>query len=1225
MTRKLLLCFALWALGALLPARAETLTVADGETTNSYVPIYGYYCDDYCKCEFVISAEQLTAMQSGTITGLTWYVSSPASVENWGNAKFQVFVKEVNESMLTAFTGTDGATMVYEGQIDGTGSTIDLTFDTPYTYGDGNLLVGVYNTMMGSYSSCYFFGVEVTGAAVYGYSASSLDAINPNSQNFVPKTTFTYTPGSGVTYPTPTGLTVSDITPNSATLSWTAGGTETAWNVAYKKHADTEWTTMAVTATTCTLEDLANGMVYDARVQADCGEGQSRWVTTTFATPTCDPEDMCDITYELRDAYGDGWNGCYIKVVNSNGIEVANLTIGSGGNLVEGTLQLCYGETYQFIWVAGSYPYECGFTFTDSYGEVLLNHDGQSSSSGATAPTPGVLLTYTPRFIACPRPQNLTVSEVTYNSATLGWTPGNEEQDAWQLVLASSADFDPDVDAVVYIEVAGEPTYTVSNLTQSTTYYAYVRGNCGADDKSDWSEVCTFTTLEQYPAPEGLTVAEVKARSAVAGWDGEADGYNLRYRLSSTEGSWTFNETFDNGIPSTWLTVDGDGDGNNWKTGQMDDGNILAYSESYTNTQGALTPDNWLITPQVQLGGSLVFKAGDVGYTETFGVFVSTTGTNPEDFTALSDNVTTTSGDLYDYTIDLSTYAGQTGYIAFRHHNVTDAYYLLIDDVRIGQAVENEWIIVEGVTNPYHFEGLTPDTQYEVQVQAVYGDNTSQWTASAVFTTAEADYLPRTLAINDIHAHSASASWTGVQESYNLRYRTALVRNGFFEDFDNGIPSDWTLIDADGDSQNWYAYNPSNNSQTNYDGNGRRTVLGTACATSASYNNAALTPDNWLITPQVELKGTLSVWLRGQDPSYAGEKFAFYVSTTGKTVDDFTTELVPETTANAVYTEYTADLSSYEGQMGYIAIRHFDVTDKFRLNVDNFYIQQGEEVPAGQWVTIEGVGMPYLILDLDADTEYEIQVQGVDIDGNTDWTDSEFFTTLPANEVTLAEVVSNGELSTTYEISDQLTMVAQTPNGTITYVTDGLGNWARMANLPDGMFNTAAALTNVMATLIDVTNPTLDFNYPPVVVDAQPIVLQTLNLDDLNYVPCQVMNVTAFYVDGLLCSAIDSEQGVKAEGVILTDGMQYDCVVAIENEEETQVLPSGARRAQATPGIKAVVLSASEVIITGIESVNADRKADVRYFDALGRYVRKSLDNAPAGVYVGSDGSKVVK
>ena len=84
-------------------------------------------------------------------------------------------------------------------------------------------------------------------------------------------------------------------------------------------------------------------------------------------------------------------------------------------------------------------------------------------------------------------------------------------------------------------------------------------------------------------------------------------------------------------------------------------------------------------------------------------------------------------------------------------------------------------------------------------------------------------------------------------------------------------------------------------------------------------------------------------------------------------------------------------------------------------------------------------------------------------------------------------------------------------------------------------------------------------------------------------------------------------------------------VVAIENEEETQVLPSGARRAQATPGIKAVVLSASEVIITGIESVNADRKADVRYFDALGRYVGTSLTGAPAGVYLGSDGSKVVK
>jgi hypothetical protein len=35
---------------------------------------------------------------------------------------------------------------------------------------------------------------------------------------------------------------------------------------------------------------------------------------------------------------------------------------------------LCYGETYNFVWVHGSYDNECSFTFTDPDGNVILQH-----------------------------------------------------------------------------------------------------------------------------------------------------------------------------------------------------------------------------------------------------------------------------------------------------------------------------------------------------------------------------------------------------------------------------------------------------------------------------------------------------------------------------------------------------------------------------------------------------------------------------------------------------------------------------------------------------------------------------------------------------------------------------------------------------------------------------------------------------------------------------------
>ena len=187
------------------------------------------------------------------------------------------------------------------------------------------------------------------------------------------------------------------------------------------------------------------------------------------------------------------------------------------------------------------------------------------------------------------------------------------------------------------------------------------------------------------------------------------------------------------------------------------------------------------------------------------------------------------------------------------------------------------------------------------------------------------------------------------------------------------------------------------------------------CATSASYaNDIALTPDNWLITPQVELKGTLSLWLRAQDPEWPSEHFAVYASTTDNTsVDDFTEVLVEETESESQYVEYTADLSRFEGQLGYIAIRHFNCTNEFRLNLDNFYIQYGEETPAGEWVTINEVTSPYTITGLQPNTDYEVQVQGVvnpEVDptvATTEWTTLVKFTTL---DVTKGDLTGDGTI-----------------------------------------------------------------------------------------------------------------------------------------------------------------------------------------------------------------------
>jgi hypothetical protein len=175
--------------------------------------------------------------------------------------------------------------------------------------------------------------------------------------------------------------------------------------------------------------------------------------------------------------------------------------------------------------------------------------------------------------------------------------------------------------------------------------------------------------------------------------------YGSTVTLGGSKGSrgtqtWGFEGTMDG-----WTTIDKDGDGYIWQFASvlMSGYNISAHggsdmlsSESYNKTTGtALTPDNWLVSPQVTLGGTFTMYAcaQDANYAaEHFGIYVSiTSNTNTNSFTKLNEwtlaaKGSRTQGSWNAYTVDLSAYAGQTGYIAVRHFNCTDQFYLNVDD-----------------------------------------------------------------------------------------------------------------------------------------------------------------------------------------------------------------------------------------------------------------------------------------------------------------------------------------------------------------------------------------------------------------------------------------------------------------------------------------------------------------------------------------------------------------
>ena len=382
----------------------------------------------------------------------------------------------------------------------------------------------------------------------------------------------------------------------------------------------------------------------------------------------------------------------------------------------------------------------------------------------------------------------------------------------------------------------------------------------------------------------------------------------------------TFTYDFDGGTTQGWTNIDADGDGYIWVS-SMNPGvyhnsgvdllgtghngsDAYMLSGSFSNQlMTPLTPDNYFVSPQVALGGTITFFAcgQDADYAaEHFGVAVSTTiNNNASAFTTIQEWTLTaksvgaptaytrsgsrTQGNWYQFTASLSAFAGQTGYVAIRHFNVSDEFILNIDDITI-------------------IEGNGDSGNYTI--------------------TATADPI----------------------EGGTVSMNNYVVFN---DDFENGI-ANWTTIDADGDGYTWYDLiddNPNN-------------ILGHnsswGFATSASYMGEALTPDDYLVSPHLALNGTFSFWANAQDAAWPAEHFGVAVSTTsGTEASAFSTIQEWTLTAKAtsgVFTSdtrdgrtreqgawylYSVDLSSYNGQMGYIAIRHFNVTDMFRMNVDD--------------------------------------------------------------------------------------------------------------------------------------------------------------------------------------------------------------------------------------------------------------------------------------------------
>lgn len=162
-----------------------------------------------------------------------------------------------------------------------------------------------------------------------------------------------------------------------------------------------------------------------------------------------------------------------------------------------------------------------------------------------------------------------------------------------------------------------------------------------------------------------------------------------------------FEETFDNATINLGSIKDLDGDTYNWGLGATTNtigfDTNFAFSRSWISPSTGLNPDNILFngTPfNIPTGGAanLSFWIGTTQsapyHLEHYSVYLTTT--NPSTFTTstlnavtpvINNSVLAAGASRAQINVDVTSYAGQTVYLVFRHHNTFDMNWIMLDDV----------------------------------------------------------------------------------------------------------------------------------------------------------------------------------------------------------------------------------------------------------------------------------------------------------------------------------------------------------------------------------------------------------------------------------------------------------------------------------------------------------------------------------------------------------------
>ena len=489
--------------------------------------------------------------------------------------------------------------------------------------------------------------------------------------------------------------------------------------------------------------------------------------------------------------------------------------------------------------------------------------------------------------------------------------------------------------------------------------------------------LCLTTAVRaQSPCeePSNITITP-GATSATVSWTGSSTQYNVQYS------SELFYCGADVDCVSDWSTYDADGDGYYWgltysgRSGASDD--IAFYSESYSSSYGALDPDNWLITPVIDLGGTMsVWMMSYLSsFPDNFAIYLTT---NPDwssldDFTITLVPKTTAPSEWKEYTADLSAYAGMRGAIAIRHFESFDMWALLMDDFSV-----NNQFLLSNVSSPLEISGLNPTSSYQVQVQAVCPGSVSEWTDPVTTTTHGLCDAPYNVNLTEATSNTATIAWTGFQEQYTVRYQT-------LESF-NALAGDNTTVTLTAGDV-WG------------DGSGYQMLLD---ADATAYGT--IIPESGGLTSS----GDASVGVYSEFEYAIPENADGALNTSNIILDNSSSISIPAGTYDWCITNPTPGdrvwIASSNGTVGgreddyvFEADKNYEFVVTIESPNDRVDVTITDALPESSWTTVTNASDPVVLTSLTPNTTYIMKVQGVCEDGVTAWSDYFQFTT--ADEV----------------------------------------------------------------------------------------------------------------------------------------------------------------------------------------------------------------------------------